>query len=257
MTVFVLLVAAVWAAAHFLQPAPPLHIVLASGLDDGLLHQFAQRYKEILAKEGVTVEERLTAGPGENLQLLEDPHSGVDVGFVQGGIAKFPEADSVVMLASLYYVPMWVIYRDTETFPHFRDLRGHRVAIGVKGSGARSLSETLFKLNGLSGDNTTIESLSNSAALIALKAGEIDAAIFVDGAEAKSIWYALNEPNLRLFSFEHADAYTRLLPYIVKLTLPPVSSISPATFRKRKSRSSQPKRCWRLATACIRHWLVC
>ena len=31
----------------------------------------------------------------------------------------------------------------------------------------------------------------------------------------------LNEPNLKLFSFGHADAYARLLPYIVKLTLPP------------------------------------
>ena len=219
--VFVLLVAAVWAAAHILEPAPPLHIVLASGLEDGLLHQYAQRYVEILARDGVKVEERITAGPGDNLQLLEDPHSGVDVGFVQGGIAKFPEANDVVMLASLYYVPVWVFYRDTEKLTHFSDLRGRRVAIGIKGSGARASSEALFKLNHLSSDNVTILSLDNSAALIALKSGEIDAAIFVDGAEAQSVQLALHEPNLRLFSFGHADAYSRLLPYIVKLTLPP------------------------------------
>ena len=220
LAVVVLAVIAVWTASHFLQ-APPLHIVLASGLEDGLLHQHAQRYIEILAREGVTVEERITAGPGENLRLLEDPHSGVDVGFVQGGIAKFPEANDVVMIASLYYVPIWVIYRDTETLTRFSDLRNHRVAIGVKGSGARSSSEALFKLNHLSSDNVTIVSLDNSAALIALKAGEIDAAIFVDGAEAQSVQLALHEPNLRLFSFGHAEAYSRLLPYIVKLTLPP------------------------------------
>ena len=219
--VFVLLVTAVWAATHFLEPAPPLHIVLASGLEDGLLHQYARRYVEILAREGVKVEERITAGPGDNLQLLENPNSGVDVGFVQGGIAKFPEANDVVMLASLYYVPVWVFYRDTEKLTHFSDLRGRRVAIGIKGSGARSSSEALFKLNHLSSDNVTILSLDNSAALIALKSGEIDAAIFVDGAEAQSVQLALHEPNLRLFSFGHADAYSRLLPYIVKLTLPP------------------------------------
>jgi TRAP-type uncharacterized transport system substrate-binding protein len=219
--VFVMIVAAVWAAAHFLEPAPPRHIVLASGSEDGLTHEFAQRYIEILARAGVTVEERITVGPGQNLQLLEDPHSGVDVAFVQGGIAKFPEANDVVMLATLYYVPMWIFYRDTETLPHIRDLRGRRVAVAVRGSGVRSLTETLFKLNRLSSDNVTIVSLSNSAALIALKSGEIDAAIFVDGAKSQSVSYALNEPNLRLFSFGHADAYTRLLPYIVKLTLPP------------------------------------
>src|SRR5580704_13144493 len=104
--IFALIVAATWAVAHFFQTAPPRHIVLASGLEDGLLHRYAKRYIEILARSGVTVEERITNGPGDNLRLLQDPHSGVDIGFVQGGIAKFPEANNVRMLASLYYVPM-------------------------------------------------------------------------------------------------------------------------------------------------------
>ena len=60
------------------------------------------------------------------------------------------------MLASLYDAPVWVFYRDTETLTHFSDLRGHRVAIGIKGSGARASSEALFKLNHLSSDNVTI-----------------------------------------------------------------------------------------------------
>ena len=58
--VFALVVAAVWAAAHFLKPAPPRHIVLASGLEDSLLHRYAKRYAEILARAGVTVEERMS-----------------------------------------------------------------------------------------------------------------------------------------------------------------------------------------------------
>jgi len=97
-----LIVACVWASLHFLQPAPPRHIVLASGVTDGLYHQYARRYSEILARSGITVEERLTNGAEDNLRLLEDPNSGVDIGFTQGGVARFPEADRVVMLASLY-----------------------------------------------------------------------------------------------------------------------------------------------------------
>src|SRR6186713_1815016 len=112
--VLALVVAAVWAVAYFLQTAPPRHIVLASGLEDGLLHQHAKRYIEILARSGVRVEERITNGPGDNLRLLQDPHSGVDIGFTQGGIAKFPEANNVRMLASLYYVPMWIFHRSTD-----------------------------------------------------------------------------------------------------------------------------------------------
>src|SRR5437773_2760394 len=113
--VVALIVAVLWVSAHYLQPAPPRRIVLASGLEDGLPHRHAQRYIEILKRAGVTVEERLTNGPGENLRLLLDLHSGVDIAFVQGGVAKFPEADDLVMLASLYYVPMWIFYKSTET----------------------------------------------------------------------------------------------------------------------------------------------
>ena len=74
--------------AWFLQGTIPRHIVLASGLPDGMYHQYAQRYKEILAREGVTVEERLTAGAEENVRLLQDPHSGVDVAFMHGGVVR-------------------------------------------------------------------------------------------------------------------------------------------------------------------------
>ena len=219
--IFALIAAAVWASAHYLQPAPPRHFVLASGLEDGLLHQYAQRYVEILARAGVTVEERMTNGPGDNLRLLQDPHSGVDVAFTQGGVAKFPEANDVVMLASLYYVPMWVFYRGTDTLNHVSELRYRRIAVGVKGSGTRSFADPLLAINDLTSANVTMLPMSNSVALRALQTGEVDAAIFVDGAQNKSVWAALHDPNLKLLSYGHAEAYHRRLPYIIKLTLPP------------------------------------
>ena len=74
-TVVVLALVAIAAlGAWFLQSTIPRHIVLASGLEDGMYHQFAQRYKAILARDGVTVEERLTGGADENERLLHDPH---------------------------------------------------------------------------------------------------------------------------------------------------------------------------------------
>jgi TRAP-type uncharacterized transport system substrate-binding protein len=218
--ILALISAAAWTLGHFLQPAAPRHIALASGLEEGLFHQYAKRYIEILARSGVTVEERMTAGAGDNLRLLEDPHSGVDIGFTQGGIAKFPEANEVVMLSNLYYVPMWIFYRDTGTFNHVNELRNHRVAVGAEGSGTRSLVEPMFALNNLTTDNTTMVPLGNDAALRALKSGEVDAAVFVDGAQNQAIWAALHDPHLRLMSYGHADAYPRLLPYIKKMTLP-------------------------------------
>jgi len=220
MVILALIGAVTWTAGHFLQSAAPRHIVLASGLEDGLFHQYAKRYVEILARSGVTLEERMTAGAGDNLRLLEDPHSGVDIGFTQGGIAKFPEANDVVMLANLYYQPMWIFYRDTDTFNHVNELRNHRVAVGADGSGTRTLVEPVFALNNLTAEDMTMLPLGNEAALRALKSGEVDAAVFVDGAQNPAVWAALHDPHLRLLSYGHADAYPRLLPYIKRLTLP-------------------------------------
>ena len=133
-----LLSAVALAGAWFLQGTIPRHIVLASGLEDGLYHQYAQRYKEILAREGVTVEERMTGGAEDNEQFLHNPKSGVDVAFMHGGIVKPQERGNLTMLMTLYYEPLWIFYRDPATLRQLDELRGKHVAIGSPGSGVRA-----------------------------------------------------------------------------------------------------------------------
>lgn len=212
--------ATIWAVVHVWQTAPSRHIVLASGLEDGLLHQYAKRYIEILARSGVTIEERITNGPADNLALLQDPKSGVDIGFTQGGLSQASDAKDVVMVASLYYVPLWIFYRKSEQLNYVNELRDRKVAVGVPGSGARSFSESVFALNGLTPDNVTMEPLSNLPALIALRSGDVDAVVFVDGADNPAVWNALHDPNLGLLSFTRAEAYRRRLNFISTLKLP-------------------------------------
>ena len=215
-----LLAAIVWIFARFLQPAPSRHIVLASGAGFGLYHQYAERYKEILARDGVVVQERTTAGAAENLALLEDPKSGVDVAFMQGGIASAAQAGDVEMLASLYYEPLWVFYRAPQTLSLLNELQGMRIGIGAKGSGTRVFVEPLLAFNAVGPDNSTLLPISGDDAVRALQAGEIDAALLVGGAQTPLIGKALRDPALKLMNFTRADAYTRRFPYISKLTLP-------------------------------------
>src|SRR5688500_1153706 len=75
-----------WLAAKFVKPAPPDRLVLSAGSAGGAYHEFAGRYAAILARDGVTLEVRPSAGSVENLQRLADPASDVEVAFVQGGI---------------------------------------------------------------------------------------------------------------------------------------------------------------------------
>jgi len=53
-----------------------------------------------------------------------------------------------------------------------------------------------------------------------LKAGEVDAALFVGGAQTPAIQAALRDPAIKLMSLSRAAAYPRIFPYITRLTLP-------------------------------------
>jgi len=216
-----LLVAVALAGAWFLQGTIPRHIVLASGLQDGLYHQYAQRYKEILAREGVTVEERMTGGAEENEQLLHDPKSGVDVAFMHGGIVRPQAGSDLTMLMTLYYEPLWVFYRGSATLTQLDELRAKRVAIGSPGSGIRDFVEPLLAVNDITSSNTHLVPLVNLEALHALQRGEIDAALFIGQVPFPAVWEALHDPTLKLMSMERADAYPRRFTYITKLILPP------------------------------------
>ncbi len=219
-----LLIAGIVAAvlgAWWLQRSIPRHIVLASGLPDGMYHQFAQRYKEILAREGVTVEERMTGGAEENARLLEDPRSGVDVAFIHGGVVRAADRGSLAMVAALYYEPLWIFYRDKEVHAQLDELRYKRLAIGAPGSGVRAFMEPLLDANDITRFNTELVPLTNLAALRALQAGEVDAAFFVGPTEFPAVFQALHDPELKLMSLGRAEAYPRKFSYITKLTLPP------------------------------------
>ncbi len=210
----------VWGTVELVLGSVPRHFVLASGAQGGVYQRYAKKYKEMLAHEGVTVQERTTAGADENLKLLLDPKSGVDVAFMQGGVAPNPGDSNLVMLASLYYEPLWVFYRGTGTISRIPQLRGKRIAVGAPGSGTRIFAESVLSMGGVAADNSTLLPLGGKEAQQALEKGDIDAAMFVGGAQTAFIQNALWNPDLKLMSFESADAYVRRVPYISKLTLP-------------------------------------
>jgi len=83
---FILLAVGLLALAYWLlDPAPPRHVVLATGQDQGAYAEFGKRYVELLKENGITVHLRETAGAAENIALLREPGGEVDIAFVQGG----------------------------------------------------------------------------------------------------------------------------------------------------------------------------
>jgi len=72
-------------AWRFVNPAPPRTVRMAAGAEGGAYLESAKRYREILARDGITLEIQVTSGSVQNLQLLRMGDRGVDVAFVQGG----------------------------------------------------------------------------------------------------------------------------------------------------------------------------
>jgi TRAP-type uncharacterized transport system substrate-binding protein len=186
-----------------------------------MYHRDVQRYIQILKRAGVKVQERMTGGAAENLALLRDPKSGVDVAFMLGGVAPAPPPDGIVMLASLYYEPLWIFYRGTDTFSQINQLRGKRVAVGTPGSGTRAFIVPILVANGVDERNTEVWGYDASEAQDALRDGRIDAAFLVGPATTPIIMDALHNPAFKIMSLPRADVYPRLFSHVTRLTLPP------------------------------------
>lgn len=210
----------VWITLRFARPWPPDTIVMTTGSADGAYHAFAVRYQAILKQHGVELQLRPSSGALENLLRLKDPSSGVDVGFVQTGLAKASEDDPLVSLGSLFYEPVWVFYRSDATLDRLIQLVSRRVAVGAPGSGTRALSDLLLSANDLTPDMLTLIPIGGEAAAKALFAGEVDVAIYVGAPESPIIRTLIANPDIKLMSVTIAEAYSRRFPFLTALTLP-------------------------------------
>jgi TRAP transporter TAXI family solute receptor len=159
---------------QFVDPAPPKRITIASGGPSGAYYAYAQRYRDILAREGVTLDILQTNGSLENIELLESAEAGVDVAFVQGGTGGHAAGDTLRSLASLYFEPLWVFLGESVAFRTADDLAGMRVSIGPEGSGTRALALELMRDAGYAEADVAVSDLTGKAAVDGLRDGRLD-----------------------------------------------------------------------------------
>jgi TRAP-type uncharacterized transport system substrate-binding protein len=235
---FVLIAVGLVAAAYWvLDPAPPKVVTLATGQEQGAYAEFGRRYARWMAQYGIEVRLRASEGTTENLALLRDPASGVDVAFVQGGADSLrprpgeQKDDGLVALGGLFYEPVWVFYREDAAarkpggaLQHQLDelnrLSGLRVNIGAPGSGAMALATRLFEANGIDADSMELFRLAQTPAVVELLEGRIDAAVFVSAPEAPLVQMLLRTPGIRLLDFVRAEAYSRRYSFLAPVQLP-------------------------------------
>lgn len=229
------LVAVIAIVMYFVAPLlvgepPPKKVVIATGSKTGVYFKVAQQYREILARDGIELEIRNTAGSVENLRLLRDSSEDVSVAIVQGGTNTAADDHTLRSLASIYLEPVWVFYRaELGELSLLSELDKARVGVGKEGSGTRAIALEMLKANGLLPDpnveadqsteppisrSVELHDISGKPAADALLAGELDAAFFVIGPSANVVKKLVSAKEIRLMSFPRARAYETRYRYL-------------------------------------------
>jgi TRAP-type uncharacterized transport system substrate-binding protein len=220
--VLILSAAGIWLALHFVRPAPPRHLTIASGPSGSAFERNALRYKKILARNGIELTVVNTRGSIENLERLSDPNSGIDIALVQSGVPGPDDDSDLTSLGSMFYQPLMIFYRGAKPIERLSELSGKRIAVGPEGSGTRALALALLKANEIEpGGPTQLLDLEGERARTAILHKQVEAIFLTgDSAAPATIREMLHSDDVKLFDFSRADAYVRRFSYLSKLRIP-------------------------------------
>ena len=208
------------AAFVLLSNMPPHRIVMAVGPEGGAYYEDGKRYRTALAEAGVDVQLLPTAGSVETVALLRDPHSGVSVGLIQGGVIGAENASGLESLGTVAYEPLWWFRRREIQGVGADALRGRKIAIGPEGSGTRALSLELIKRTGLEGQIGELLAVGPREAAEKLLAGQIDVAFMMNSWGSPIVQQLLADERVALSGFPRADAFVALYPFLNKVIVP-------------------------------------
>jgi TRAP-type uncharacterized transport system substrate-binding protein len=109
-----IVLAVLYTAYRLIDPFPPRQLAIAAGMSGSGYDNFARQYAQILARHGVELEIRNSAGAVDNLDLLRDPASGVQAALTTFGFTQAADADNLYSLGGIFEAAIFVFYRNAD-----------------------------------------------------------------------------------------------------------------------------------------------
>ncbi|RXJ61434.1 hypothetical protein CRV06_13490 [Halarcobacter anaerophilus] len=216
--IILLIVGAFYFTAQFIQPSPKKEITIATGSKDGNYYKTALKYKKLLEEDKVKVNILTSEGSIDNIKLLKEKKA--DIAFIQNGTITNKNVSNIKALASIYYEPLWVFYKNEGyTVDYIIQFISKKIALGREGSGTKDLAEKILNDNGINKQNSTFLNLNTKEAKEALEKGDIDVMFIVCSHDSQVVKELLADPKINLFSFKRARAYSRKYTFLEALTL--------------------------------------
>src|SRR5262245_27081955 len=116
-------------AILLLSTMPPRSVVMATGPEGGDYQKIGKRYQVALARAGIRLKLVTTPGSLENLALLRDPRSDVNIALLRGGSVDKDEGQ-LESLGTVFYETLWVFHRGGLEGLTPSSLIGRKVSIG-------------------------------------------------------------------------------------------------------------------------------
>jgi TRAP-type uncharacterized transport system substrate-binding protein len=214
-----IVLAVLYIAYRLVDPLPPRHLAIAAGAAGSGYDNFARQYAQILARHGVDLEVRNSAGAVENLALLRDAARGVQAALTTFGITEPRDADVLYSIGGIFDAAIFIFYRNAEPITQFAQFRGKRLSIGMPGTALRSLVLQVLIATEALDASTQLSDLDPTEALEALIAGEIDVAIFPGALDGILLQRALAAPGIRLMNVAQAEAIAKTVPGLKHVVL--------------------------------------
>jgi hypothetical protein len=135
-------------------------------------------------------------------------------------MAQPSDAKAILGVASLFFEPIWVFYRNPAPIDRLSLLQSKTIAVGPIGSGTRAIALDLLQENVIGESSARLLPLDAGQALRALTEQRIDAAFVIASAEAPVVQALLRLPDVRLMDFSRAEAYVRKHRFLSDIVLP-------------------------------------
>jgi TRAP-type uncharacterized transport system substrate-binding protein len=202
---------------RLIDPLPPRHFALAAGTPGSEYEKFAREYARILARNGIELEVRNSAGAVENLHLLRDPPSGVQAALTSF-IIEQSDTDILYSLGGVSESAIYIFYRGAEPVTLFGQLRGKRLTIGIPGTAVRELFLEILHATDALDASTQFVPMDFTLAIDALLAGEIDIAV-VPRSDVTHLQELLHTPGIGLMNVVQAEALSKTVPGLKHVVL--------------------------------------
>lgn len=202
------------------KPYPTQPLNLAIGQKGSSYEAFGIKLANYFEKHGLKINLIPTSGMDESVNKLDDDSSAINAAFMSAGRPVPKSWSGLVSMGSVQYSPIWLIFRGKQPKDEL-ELFSQKIAIGADGTNTQALFKTLAAARGYKTEaQSYLLPIKHAEAVARLNAGEIDAIFIVDGFDSENVQTLLRNPSNQIYNVELADAYTRQIPYLNKLSVP-------------------------------------